>query len=255
MKPLPPGNILQNIYTKNRFKNKNYKTFLEIGSGNGYLSNLLLSHNLTGVGYDLNSSACENNKRLNSEFLTKEKYKVYNQNFIEIEIIEKFDIIISSMVIEHLEEEELNIFLEKAKESLNLGGLIILLVPSSMKYWGIEDEIAGHIKRYEFDDFKNFENQYNLKINHIAGLTYPLSNWFFKLSNSIINKNEKSKLELNQKERTIYTGNREVSYKTTFPLIFKLILNKYVLWPFHLLQLLNRNNKNSLVIYCEFKVV
>ena len=66
-------------------------------------------------------------------------------------------------------------------------------------------------------------------------------------------KNEISKLKLSQKERTVYTGNREVSYKTTFPSIFKLILNRYLMWPFHILQLINRKNKNSLVIYCELK--
>jgi hypothetical protein len=123
-----------------------------------------------------------------------------------------------------------------------------------MRHWGIEDEIAGHIKRYEFEDFNEFESLFDLKINHISGLTYPLSNWLIKISNFIINKNESSKLKLSQKERTVYTGNREVSYKTTFPSIFTLILNKYVMWPFHLLQLLFSKNKNSLVIYCELKL-
>ena len=254
MKPLPPGNILQNIYIKNRFKNKNYKTFLEIGSGNGYLSHLLLSLGLSGVGFDLNLSACQNNNKMNSDFIKNQSYEVFNQNFLEIDLKNKFDVIISSMVIEHLTDEELKCLLNKAKKSLNPNGVIVFLVPSSMKYWGIEDEIAGHIKRYEFEDFNDFESQYQLKINHIAGLTYPLSNWLFKLSNLIVKKNESSKLSMNQKEKTVYTGNRDVAYKTTFPSVFKLVLNKYVMMPFHLLQLMNRKNKNSLVIYCELKL-
>lgn len=173
MKPLPPGNILQNIYIENRIKKTKHKSFLEIGSGNGYLSNLLLSNHLTGIGFDLNQSACKNNKNLNSVYIRKNRYKVFNQNFVDIELNEKFDIIISSMVIEHLTADELKGLISKAKDYLNSDGIIIFLVPSSIRHWGIEDEIAGYVKRYEFEDFNGFESLFDLKINHISGLTYP----------------------------------------------------------------------------------
>ena len=42
MKALPPGNILQNIYLKKRLKGLKSKRFLEVGSGNGLLSNVIL---------------------------------------------------------------------------------------------------------------------------------------------------------------------------------------------------------------------
>ena len=155
------------------------------------------------------------------------------------------------MVIEHMPAEVLNDYFLECKKVLNENGIIITFVPSSMIHWGIEDEIAGHIKRYEFEDFKKLSKKYDLSINNLAGLTYPISNIVFGISNKLIKSNEISKLKLSQKEKTIYTGNRNVKYKTTFPKVFNLILNPVMLYPFHILQKIFKNNKNNLVIYSE----
>jgi SAM-dependent methyltransferase len=255
MKILPPGNILQNLYIKKRLKGYSKKTFLEIGSGNGFLSNELLSIGLTGIGCDLNRSACLNNQILNKKDIEKGYYKVIEGDFLNQKFKSKFDIIISSMVIEHLEDKILESFIAQIKELLLPDGKIIFLVPSSMKYWGIEDDIAGHVKRYEYEDFTLLSKNNSLQINHLAGLTYPLSNWLFKLSNRIVKKNESDKLALNELERTVYTGNRDVLYKTKFPFYFKLFFNEIVMYPFYLLQLLNLKNKNCMIIYCELKLI
>jgi len=253
MKILPPGNILQNLYLKERLRENKWKTFLEIGSGNGYLSNVMLTSGLSGTGCDLNQDACKNNSEHNARYIEKGRYKVLNKDFTTLSTDEKYDLIIAAMVIEHIPDEELKGFISKCKSVLSPSGSVVFFVPSSMKYWGIEDEIAGHIKRYEFVDFENFNSQHQLKVNHIAGLNYPVSNWLFRISNFLIKKAESSKLELSQKERTVYTGNRNVSYKTNFPGIFGLVLNEWVMYPFHLLQKAFKNNKNSMVIYCELK--
>ena len=47
------------------------------------------------------------------------------------------------------------------------------------------------------------------------------------------------------------TGNRNVKYKTIFPKVFNTILNPVMLYPFHILQKIFKNNKNNLVIYSE----
>lgn len=249
---LPPGNILQNMYLKKLLKDRKWNSFLEIGSGNGYISNIFLKNGLSGVGFDLNESACENNRELNRNFVKKGKYKVYNNDFLDEDLGRKYDLIISCMVIEHLNDDDLFAFIGKAKELCNKNGSILFFAPSSMKYWGIEDEIAGHIKRYEFEDFQNLADFNNLRINKMVGLTFPLSNWLFKVSNYLITKNESDKLSLSQKERTVYTGNRNVPFKTTFPKWMKIFLNEFVMYPFYLLQKANYKNKNSMVIATEF---
>lgn len=251
---LPPGNILQYLYLKERInvlKNNGAKEFIEIGSGNGNVSKIFLNKGFKGIGYDLNQSACTNNSNLNSQFIENKSYQVINDDFITKKGLTKTDIIISCMVIEHMPNEILDSYIKKCFETLNSGGVLITLVPSSMKYWGIEDDIAGHIKRYEFNDFTQLANKYNLSINNISGLTYPISNWVFGLSNKLIKKKESDKLELSQKDKTIYTGNRDVKYKTSFPKLFNIILNPVVMYPFHLLQKVCKKNKNNMVIYCE----
>lgn len=250
MRVLPPGNILQNLYLKKRIKALKYKRFLEVGSGNGFLSNILLKRGLEGVGCDLNLSACQNNEEFNSQYIKNQTYKVLNCDFLALNENDTFDIIISAFVIEHLDDNDLSDFIKKMKNLLAQDGIIILFVPSSMKYWGVEDEIAGHFKRYEFHDFENF---HELKIHHLTGLTYPISNLLFSLSNFLVKKNEVLKINLSQRDRTIYTGNRQVKFKTSFPPIFVLFLNEIVLYPFHILQMLFGKNKNSMVIYCELK--
>jgi len=176
------------------------------------------------MAVDLNESACANNRKANEKFILEKRYTVVNDDFMNISE-GNFDIIISCMVIEHIPEPALSEFIQKAMSLLSENGSLIFLVPSGMKFWGIE--------------------------NDIAGLTFPVSNILFRLSNQIVRKNEAEKLNLSLRERTVYTGNREVPFKTTFPFVFGLILNPLVLWPFHLLQKWFSANRNSMVLYFE----
>ncbi len=250
---LPPGNILQYLYIKERVQKNKPKNFLEIGSGNGYISNFLLKSGITGLGYDLNASACDNNRMLNKEYINSGYYTVFNDDFLNLNTNTKYDLIISSMVIEHLRDDVLKKLITKCIDLLSDNGTITFLVPASMKHWGIEDEIAGHIKRYERGDLIELSKMFNLRINKLTGLNFPISNWLFHISNYLVKKSESSKLSLSQKEKTVYTGNRNVSYKTTFPIFFGIILNEIVMYPFHIIQKIFSTNKNCLILYCELK--
>ena len=152
--------------------------------------------------------------------------------------------------------DDLKKFLNKSCSLLKNQGRIIILVPACMKYWGIEDETAGHYRRFEFQDFVNISKDYNLKIIDLVGLTYPLSNVFIKLSNYLIKKSESWKKDLSKDEQTALSssgGAKRVMYKTNFPYWFKYIINDVTMYPFYMLQRIFKNNKNSLVIYCEFQ--
>lgn len=254
MATLPPGNILQIMYLKRLIKRRSWTTFLEIGSDNGHISQVLLRAGLTGLGCDLNLSACENNHVLNKDYITQKKYEVRQEDFLITAVEQKFDLIISCMVIEHLEQPVLDNFIRRAKAVLQPTGSIVFFVPSSMRYWGIEDEVAGHIKRYEFEDFQVIGDDHDLMINEITGLTYPLSNMLLGISNYLVRKNESDLISKSQKDRTIHTGNRTVPFKTTFPTWMGLFLNEFFLWPFHLLQMTNSSNPRSMVIANEFRL-
>lgn len=252
IKGLPPGTILQFVFVRNRLRKilQKKQTFIEVGSGNGYLSNLLLKQDFQGFGVDLNQYACDNNNELNKSFIIKKKYSVHKGDFNDIQTM-NFDFLISSMVIEHINDLDLNVFLSNAKKKIRPNGKLIFLVPSNMAAWGIEDEIAGHVKRYTFKDIDNLAKENALNVDFKCGLNYPISNWLLKLSNRIVNKNEGYLKDKSDLEKTVYTGNRNVKYKTVFPTYLNLILNEIVLWPFHLLQILNSQNEKSLIMYFE----
>src|SRR5215831_10739403 len=157
-----PGNVLQNMYLKHRLRKWAAKgmRFIEMGSGNGHISSILLELGLTGIGFDLSEKACENNSRRNEPHVSRQQYEVRNANFLDYDG-DKVDIIISSHVIEHLSEEDVDRFLDKSASVLKHGGRVVSLVPASAKYWGIEDVTSGHYRRYEYGDFQSFSQKFH----------------------------------------------------------------------------------------------
>lgn len=247
-----PGTILQFMFIRNRLRKlfDNTKNVIEVGSGNGHLSNLLLQSGYSGVGIDLNKSACDNNEILNRNHIVAGKYQIINGDFNTVND-GSFDFLISSMVIEHICDNNLKKFIENAKRLVKEDGRLIFLVPSNMKAWGIEDEIAGHIKRYTFSEIEKLAKSNNLKVKFKCGLNYPISNMLLSLSNNIVSKKEGHLREKTDLEKTVYTGNRNVKYKTIFPTYLNVVLNELMMLPFSWLQKLNAKNEKSLVMYFE----
>lgn len=257
MLEIAPGTILQKMYLKERLKCFRDKDlfFYEIGSGNGNLSKTLLEMGFQGAGFDLNSEACANNKRLNKKYIERGKYEIINKDFFQTDIKDMADLIISSMVIEHFENDLVEKYFERCKSFLRNEGKIITLAPASQKHWGIEDEIAGHYKRYSFNSFIEIAKRHSLQVKDLSGLTFPLSNFLLPLSNLIVYITEKHKKNLTKHNQTIISGNRNVMFKTVYPDFLNLFLNEVTLYPFYVLQKVFKNNPLSLVIYAEFAKV
>ena len=158
---------------------------------------------------------------------------------------------ISCMVMEHLEDDAQNAFMKMSAEYLKKEGVMIGLVPSSPAHWGIEDDIAGHCRRYTKDSIGTLASVNGWKLLHIAGLTFPISNLLLPLSNFLVNKSERSKLDLSPLDRTKQSGRRQVKFKTYFPAILGLLLNEFTLFPMYILQKLFVKSERALVLYFE----
>lgn len=252
---MAPGTLLFLMYLSNRTKawpNK-YKNFYEIGSGQGLLSKVFLDKGLKGCGFDLNKKACLANRKINSLHIKTRKYSIYRTDFLKKEKLKKVDIIISSMVLEHLNQKKLSEYFKKCKNLLNKGGLIISVVPANMRYWGIEDEIAGHVKRYSKQCLDQIAATHKLRICKLQGLTWPLSNLLLPLGNWLVAKHEKKLLKNSLQQRTIESGFRSVGMKTAFPFWWRFFVNEITLFPWYILQLLNQNLGSSTILYCEME--
>ena len=152
---------------------------------------------------------------------------------------------------EHMDEDAETAFMQASKGWLNEKGLMLGLVPASPAHWGIEDEIAGHYRRYTAASIQALIQENGWHLRHIAGLTFPTSNLLLPISNYLVNKSERGKLRLSALERTKQSGRREVMFKTQFPALLQTVLNRHTLYPLHLLQKACAKSERALVLYFE----
>ena len=116
--------------------NTNLNNTLDFGCGFGTLiSYVKKKYNKEILGYDINESA---------RTVLKEKNIKYINSLNEIN--EGFDSIISSNVLEHIEDDQET--LNQLNSLLKKDGLIILYLPCSMKIWSNLDSLVGHYRRY-----------------------------------------------------------------------------------------------------------
>ena len=142
-------------------------------------------------------------------------------------------------------------FIDAAKSCLVPSGLMVALVPASLDHWGIEDEIAGHFRRYSYATVRTKFESLGWQVRHLAGLTFPISNMLFPVSNYLVRKSEARKLSLSMVERTKQSGIRDVPMKTNFPSVFGLLLNETTMIPLHWVQKLFLRSNKAMVLYIE----
>jgi len=248
---LPPGTILQLMYLEERLKAIVPGHFVEIGPGAGEITKRLLAHGWTGVVCDLEPITIERLKQRFTDAIAASRLHMVTEDFLSTPRIAdvSVDLVISCMVMEHVEDEAA--FMQAARRVLKPHGRMIGLVPSSPNDWGIEDDIAGHLRRYTRESLKTLMAAHRWNITHVAGLTFPISNLLLPLSNFLVNRAERSKLALSTLERTKQSGHRAVKFKTSFPSIATAVLNETVMMPLHWLQKACTKAPRALVLYFE----
>lgn len=252
MATLAPGTILQLMFFRKQIKKFNGKKFLEVGPGSGHLTALLLKKQMSGIVIELSKISSDELSKRFLRPISEGFLDVRNQSFFSMEgLHNKFDLIVSSMVLEHLDSTEEKAFIKKSLDTLKANGVLMLFVPANSKYWGVEDDIAGHFRRYDSNELVALFNSTDWQINMVRGLTWPLSNILLPISNYLVNRSEITNLSLSMYERTIRSGHRDVMYKTIFPKYFRFFLNEIFLYPFYILQNMFKHNSNSLVLFVQ----
>lgn len=253
MAVLPPGTLLQLMYLHERLRCLPPGRFVEIGPGSGEITNLLLNAGWVGQSYDLEMRTIEALKERFIKEIAEHRFTPVNEDYLLVKATEKVDLVISCMVMEHLEENAQSVFMTQSLENLKQDGVMIGLVPGSPAHWGIEDDIAGHCRRYTRNSIKALATNSGWRLQHIAGLTFPMSNFLLPISNFLVNRSERQKLTLTALERTKQSGMRSVKYKTHFPSLLGIMLNKYTLLPLHIIQKLCAKSERALVLFFEVR--
>lgn len=250
---LPPGSTLCLLYLRDRLKKIPPGQFIEIGPGSGEISKLLLMLGWTGIGIDLQPKSVLHLEKVLSTPIANGKFSAINGDFNKI-TLQKVDLIISNQVMEHLSKEQEVIFLQRSLQLLKPNGKFIAIVPAAMKYWSIEDDVVGHHRRYERGYMENNLKSIGLKLDHVAGITFPVSNILFPISSHLIAKHESYKLKKSMQEQTVLSGIRQVPFKTHFPRWLNIALNSYSLYPLHLLQKIFSKNPNAMNLFYEASI-
>ena len=247
MSVLPPGIILQNMFLSKKIASLSGKTFIEVGAGGGEITKILLAMGMSGTVFEISPQSVNTLKSRFSNEIGK-NIVILEESFLEYSSEVKVDLIICSMVLEHLNSSDENLFILACKKLLTDKADLIILVPSNSRYWGIEDEVAGHYRRYNRNSLYNLIDKSSLEVKQIVGLTYPLSNLLLPISNYLVRKNEMEKINLTFQERTLVSGHRNVTLKTKFPWILKILLNRFSMYPFYLLQIIFKNSNKAMIL-------
>src|SRR5260221_6671070 len=240
------------MYFRERLRVLSRGRFIEVGAGQGIVSKTLLDLGWSGRAYDLNAQSLAVAAELNRLAVSQGRYALEQRDWLDVAPAEPVDLVVSCMVLEHFADADEARYLERCRAALKPGGHGILFVTGCPDYRAIEDSIAGHIRRYTFQSLQRSIETQGLRLQHVAGLTYPLSNLLFPVSEFLVRRAERRKLALSAQERTRLSGNRDVAFKTRFPPALRLVLNEAVMAPLHWLQKLNARNPPSMVISPEF---
>lgn len=255
MSVLPPGTLLQLMYLRERLCLIAPGRFIEIGPGGGEITRLLLDLGWSGSSYDLEPKTISSLVERFASEIAEKRFIPLNEDFLSSAVSEKVDVVISCMVMEHLEDHKQSAFMLKAAECLGAEGVMFALVPASPVHWGGEDDIAGHCRRYTRTAVEQLTANSGWDLTHIAGLTFPVSNILLPVSNFLVSRSEIQTLSLSPLERTKLSGRRSVKYKTYFPSVLGLLLNKYTFLPFHYLQKCFARSERALVLFFEARPV
>lgn len=245
-----PGTILQEMFVVPKLGNLTGLKIVEIGPGNGDWLHIFLAKGADCVAIEQDLEAFQNLESRFPDEISLGRLTLINASFIVApEILQKSiaDILFFSMLLDYLTEQEEDAVFEVAKNVLKPGGRLIGLFPSSVKDWSVEDDLCGHFRRYSRASIMTLLDRNSFEPRCIRGLTFPLSNFLLPISNFIVSKNEGANALLSVYERTSKSGRRSVPFKTEFPWWTAVVLNRLVLLPFHLLQLIYNNHNRNLV--------
>lgn len=139
---------------------------LDIGCGTGKLNEELAKYGeVTGIDKSLEAIKFCKQRGINNVI----------QNSIEdFETKDRFDCIIALDILEHCKDDE--IVIEKIYSLLKNGGIAIIFVPALKHFWGKQDIISHHYRRYTYSELSNKFQKSGFKV-----LTQSYFNFFLSL--------------------------------------------------------------------------
>ncbi len=211
------------------------ESFIEIGPGEGKMSEYLCSRGLTGIGVDFSREMIEKLSQTMDKHIRTGHYSITKADVMAEELDIQADLVFSIMVLEHIEHD--TEFLNRMKGLVKPGGRLLICVPARMDKWNIEDELFGHYRRYSRNGLSELFSGLGLTDTRVWSVTAPVANLLFAFSNLAIKRSHVvDRKDLSLLEQTKLSGYKDIFGKTLFPSWVKLLCNKVTMRPLAFLQ-------------------
>jgi SAM-dependent methyltransferase len=163
--------------------NEAHGKILEIGSGIGNISGLLLHERSSVYLSDIRQEYCDilekkfhGHKHLCGIFLLDLSIPDFNVRYADL--LEKFDTVIALNVVEHIHDEQASF--RNAKALLRSGGKLIVLVPAVPRLYNSIDRHLGHVRRYTKTELRKRFEEAGLKFEgHRYFNAAAIPGWWF----------------------------------------------------------------------------
>lgn len=201
-----------------------YRSVLEVGCGMGDLLSVLASRGFSGLGIDVAKEAvAAARQQVDNQAIAVEQLDI-------TEVKQRYEVVIASEVMEHC-PDDLG-FLRELRRCLIDNGYLIITVPAHMAKWGANDDLCGHIRRYERDDLRRKIEQAGFEPLFIHSYGVPIYNVMKPFYDRAVKRQSLESVDLAERTKSSSGMRLLPRLKTVFALCF----NNITMAPFYGLQ-------------------
>lgn len=243
---LPPGTWCTDWAFDRAVATSGARSFLDVGCGEGRVAASLCARGLRGIGLEPAPEAAAICREALSAELADGRFTLHPCSVEDAPELPPVDLAYSQMVLEHIPDDVG--LLRTMAARVRPGGTVIAIVPARPECWGSEDDLAGHVRRYDRASLTRLFTSAGLGAVEIASLNVPVSNVLKSLSNRAVDQHNGARRDLELDDRTRLSGLRDIPFKNRFPGWARLVLNPVIMWPLCQLQRVFFNSDRGLVL-------
>lgn len=181
---------------------KDLDSFLDVGCGAGELACTLAKQGLKGEAVDFSDEAIEHAKTIRAKRGVTPQQLKFHVGGLEKVKGKKFDLVICSEVLEHIEDDAamLRELLKHTRKYL------LVSVPAKQKLFDSSDKAVGHFRRYEKESLQKMLESEGLSVLHFVNYGYPFTNLVRVLRKASFAKKLKKDADDSMEDRSKESG-------------------------------------------------
>lgn len=228
-------------------KQKDIKTFLDVGCGAGELACTLAERGYKGTALDFSENAIEVAEGIRKSRGIKKSQLQFKLGGLENVTGQQFDLVSCFEVLEHVKQDK-----QLLKELVTYSKKYVLIsVPAKQKLYDASDEAVGHFRRYEKHQLQKMLSDNNLEIIRFVNYGYPFTDMVRIARKTFFNLKLKKNKQSSMKDRSKESGINPIK----MPAVVSKIDAEIALKPFyHVSRAFNKHNlSEGYLVLCQKK--